>query len=1012
MFLYIFRSALACCGLQVESKSSSGQFLAMRETKKVGPSTSSGGGSSALAGSERHSINEKGGGGVTHVDPSHIYFTFSRIRPVFSCGRTIDSTLQQFMHGELCPTDLPLLCVFTDAAGRYYSQNNRRLYIFKQLKEKGFLTTVPVRLRPLPGTRRMAHKYSPSKCSLTARLMGRRDADDLSTGREEDRWGSPPAHESSPPRSALPSPGGSRHADPAAAAAALHEEKNMGGKRQTGDDDADFLIPEGQRSKKKRNKKGRRRGQEDSDSEEDQKYEKDKGMSGRVGVRAAGPAKEQQLLGEANSSAALLYFAEAKTEEKGKKQIQLTDEDDDDSAIICRRSSRSYDCLFVKDEDQTTKTLIYKLKAKLKDKLKDRHISLSLSLFLYFSSLYMSFAFSTTAGWQPHTYTVFHSFTTHHNMKKRTTSVSKKAVAGDSRASGHSAAERREVSLRKKSEKRRSLSEIMNEQFDEPNADKRLAKHFDDEDGGQAEDYEIQYEDPAADDMLGSGSVGKKRGRAAGAAVAASGSSRASVLRRRGPLDDSLSTGKYASTPVNVEAAMDDLFGGLDMGDLDDEANDLIGDDSDADEDGEDGASGDERAAGQRPSKRKRVKDLSAEEYMEYVEKKAKRRKGAGSSLSGAASGLRLSSREGGNEEEEDILQQLELLRAQQLHLVQGAAVDGSDAEEAAAREAEEKQRRERTKEAVRYNIMLYSHLLRLRVKLQPAVVKAISLPQYYARGLFTGKTREAKSGTPAYEAAVAARKAVVTAYAGVRSELEGVLSQLYADALGAALSGAPEKKKTRTTEADSCPSIDDLQGFHKRVIQNTKTCLDFWGSRLAPSNSIAGGNSKLQTIHQPIVKQIEALLQVKSRLRLKIQKNRSHLPILGHPEHIRAANWFYADESKERHSADLEKAKATRATAIAAGDADDEVFDDGEFLRELVRRGGAVAAQLDQQLTTIREALQPTTEGSRKGFHRLTKGRAVDFKPRPKLVGFMVAESLDNCDPPRSEVVVRSLFQ
>ncbi|KPI86707.1 hypothetical protein ABL78_4223 [Leptomonas seymouri] len=107
---------------------------------------------------------------VVDIDPLPIYFTFSRIRPRFSCGRTIESTIQQFRNGELQPRDLPLLSVLTDGTD-YFSQNNRRLYTYKQLKREGLLESVPVRLRPVPQTRRMQSKYTSATCSLTATLM-------------------------------------------------------------------------------------------------------------------------------------------------------------------------------------------------------------------------------------------------------------------------------------------------------------------------------------------------------------------------------------------------------------------------------------------------------------------------------------------------------------------------------------------------------------------------------------------------------------------------------------------------------------------------------------------------------------------------------------------------------------------------------------------------------------------------------------------------------------------------
>ncbi|KEG09282.1 hypothetical protein DQ04_05481010 [Trypanosoma grayi] len=107
---------------------------------------------------------------IVDLDPAIVYFTFSRIRDTFSCGRTIESTLEQFLRRELTPRDLPLLCVLTDGKGNYYSQNNRRLFLYKELQRRGMLTTVPVRLRQMPDTRRMRGKYTPEKCALHATL--------------------------------------------------------------------------------------------------------------------------------------------------------------------------------------------------------------------------------------------------------------------------------------------------------------------------------------------------------------------------------------------------------------------------------------------------------------------------------------------------------------------------------------------------------------------------------------------------------------------------------------------------------------------------------------------------------------------------------------------------------------------------------------------------------------------------------------------------------------------------
>lgn len=132
------------------------------------------------------------GDATVNIDPFLIYFTFSRIRPVFSCGRTVDETVQAIVSGRQSVADLPRISVLFDGAN-YYSLNNRRLYVFKTLREAGIVTTVPARLKAVPDTKRMREKYSPSKCSLEARLMPERpagekqnDGDDDCCGEEEE----------------------------------------------------------------------------------------------------------------------------------------------------------------------------------------------------------------------------------------------------------------------------------------------------------------------------------------------------------------------------------------------------------------------------------------------------------------------------------------------------------------------------------------------------------------------------------------------------------------------------------------------------------------------------------------------------------------------------------------------------------------------------------------------------------------------------------------------------------
>jgi hypothetical protein len=138
---------------------------------KKGSSKATGGGSDA-------------DGALAMVDPTPIYFTFSRIRPQFSCGRLVNDTLTELLEGRLKPSELPSIAVLTDGK-HMYSLNNRRLYVFKELRKAGLVTEVPVRLRPVPQTKRMATKYTPEKCALVATLKGLRKP-----GEERDASGS------------------------------------------------------------------------------------------------------------------------------------------------------------------------------------------------------------------------------------------------------------------------------------------------------------------------------------------------------------------------------------------------------------------------------------------------------------------------------------------------------------------------------------------------------------------------------------------------------------------------------------------------------------------------------------------------------------------------------------------------------------------------------------------------------------------------------------------------------
>lgn len=92
------------------------------------------------------------------LDPRIIYFTHSRIRDTFSgCGRTIAQTESEILSGTLKVSDIPMITVLFDGA-RYYSHNNRRLFLFKKLG----LIEIEVRVKLVEPTK--------NQYALTARL--------------------------------------------------------------------------------------------------------------------------------------------------------------------------------------------------------------------------------------------------------------------------------------------------------------------------------------------------------------------------------------------------------------------------------------------------------------------------------------------------------------------------------------------------------------------------------------------------------------------------------------------------------------------------------------------------------------------------------------------------------------------------------------------------------------------------------------------------------------------------
>lgn len=106
------------------------------------------------------------------LDPEVIRFTHSRIRPFFSgCGAKVLDTLNGLMNGLVLIENIPTITAIAGQDGNYYSLNNRRLYVFKELKRAGKLPNGTIKVRVKHPLNREKQRYTAERCSLNATLM-------------------------------------------------------------------------------------------------------------------------------------------------------------------------------------------------------------------------------------------------------------------------------------------------------------------------------------------------------------------------------------------------------------------------------------------------------------------------------------------------------------------------------------------------------------------------------------------------------------------------------------------------------------------------------------------------------------------------------------------------------------------------------------------------------------------------------------------------------------------------
>jgi hypothetical protein len=122
-------------------------------------------------------------------------------------------TIDDILQGRLDIEEIPKISVLHDSEGNYFALNNRRLYVYKHLRNAGFLenqvipNTVKVRFKnALP---RELKKYSPATCSLNCTIMPKRSAAEEKESADEELKEDGDDHPSTAPvvaATALPPP--------------------------------------------------------------------------------------------------------------------------------------------------------------------------------------------------------------------------------------------------------------------------------------------------------------------------------------------------------------------------------------------------------------------------------------------------------------------------------------------------------------------------------------------------------------------------------------------------------------------------------------------------------------------------------------------------------------------------------------------------------------------------------------------------------------------------------------
>lgn len=97
------------------------------------------------------------------LKPSEIHFTHSKINNRFTgCCKLLTETLDEIISGKTLISSIPKIKVFyveQNGSIKYFSENNRRLWVFKQLEKNGYITHINIRLEKTNKTKYFNNTY-------------------------------------------------------------------------------------------------------------------------------------------------------------------------------------------------------------------------------------------------------------------------------------------------------------------------------------------------------------------------------------------------------------------------------------------------------------------------------------------------------------------------------------------------------------------------------------------------------------------------------------------------------------------------------------------------------------------------------------------------------------------------------------------------------------------------------------------------------------------------------------